>query len=69
MAHSAAVSKKPHKIEEPKAAYAAPKPAKAATASPKSTVPRGQMVDDAAFKKVADKIFSERKELLHKLAQ
>jgi len=62
------VSKKPHKVNEPQIPYAAKKPVKAAT-SLKSTVPGGQTVDDAAFKKVTDKIFSERKDLLHKLAQ
>ena len=30
---------------------------------------RVPQVDDIAFQKVADKIFAERKELLHKLAQ
>jgi hypothetical protein len=63
------VSKKPHKIEETKAPYAAKKPTKGAASSPKSTVQGGQAVDDAAFKKVTDKIFSESKALLHKLAQ
>lgn len=59
------MSKKPSKVEESQSSYAAKKPAKAAARAPKSTGP----ADDAAFKKVADKIFSERKELLHKLAQ
>jgi len=63
------VSKKPHKVNEPQIPYAAKKPVKVAAASLKSTVPGGQTVDDAAFKKVTDKIFSERKDLLHKLAQ
>lgn len=58
------MSKKPHKIEEPKAAYPAKKPAKAA---PAAASPR--QVDDAAFKRITDKIFTERKDLLRKLAQ
>ena len=58
------VSKKPHKIEEPKAAYPAKKPAKAA-----ATVAGPRQVDDATFKRIADKIFTERKDLLRKLAQ
>jgi hypothetical protein len=68
-AHCPGVSKKPRKVDEAATPYAAKKPVKVAAASPKSTVPGGQTVDAAAFKKVADKIFSERKELLHKLAQ
>lgn len=63
-AHCPGVSKKPHKIEEPKAAYPAKKPVKAASA------PAGpRQVDDAAFKRITDKIFTERKDLLRKLAQ
>jgi hypothetical protein len=61
------VSKKPRKVQEPTAPYTAKKPVKAAAL--KSTVPGGQTVNDAEFKKVTDKIFSERKDLLHKLAQ
>ena len=39
-----------------------------ATAPTRVKLERGDSAD-AVFKKVADKIFSERKELLHKLAQ
>ncbi len=62
--HFAPVSKKPHKVGEPKAAYAAKKPAKAAT--PASDAAGGEQ---AEFKRIADKLLTERKELLHKLAQ
>ena len=48
------MKKKPAKVEEAAAPYTAKKSGKA---------------DDAAFQKVADKIFVERKELLRKLAQ
>ena len=61
------VKKKPAKVEEPTTPYAAKKRAKAATS--KSAAPGVRQVEDAAFQKVADKIFSERKELLRKLAQ
>ena len=60
------VKKKPAKLEEPKAAYAAKKPAKAAPAPGQGSPSRA---DDATFRKITDKIFTERKELLHKLAQ
>ena len=65
--HIARVSKKPHKVEETAAPYAAKKPAKADASAPARTGERPP--DDAAFKKVADKIFIERKELLRKLAR
>lgn len=58
------MSKKPHKIEEPKAAYRAPKPAKGA-----ATAAGPRQVDDATFKRITEKIFTERKDLLRKLAQ
>jgi hypothetical protein len=58
-AHRAAVSKKVYKVEEPQAPYAAKPAAKAASRAP----------TDPAFKRIADKIFAERKELLRKLAQ
>ena len=60
------MSKKPHKVEEAATPYTARKPVKAAPAPTKSAV---RPADDATFKKIADKIFAERKELLHKLAQ
>ncbi len=60
-----ALVSKPRKAEEPQATYGAKKPAKAASSTklgPAST-------SDEAFKRVTDKIFTERKELLRKLAQ
>lgn len=62
--HFHAVNKKPHKVGEPKAAYAGKKPAKGTAVSPQ---PRP--LDDAAARRITDKIFTERKELLRKLAQ
>ena len=59
------VSKKPHKVQEATAPYTAKKPVKAAVA-PKTSA---ASADDAAFKRATDKIFTERKELLRKLAQ
>jgi len=56
------VSKKPPKVDEPQAPYAAKKPAK--RAAPKKADP-----GEAEFKRIANKLFTERKELLHKLAQ
>lgn len=61
---SAAVSKKPHKVEEAAPPYTAKQPVKAA---PAPTQPRPS--DDAAFQRITDKIFAERKELLRKLAR
>lgn len=57
------VKKKPTKIEEAKTAYAAKKPAKAAPAS------QTELAGDAEFRRITDKLFRERKELLSKLAQ
>jgi hypothetical protein len=62
------VSKKPHKIEEPKAAYPAKKPAKGAVPASKETAGTRYM-DDATFKKAADKVFKVHHELFRKLAQ
>lgn len=62
------MSKKPRKIEESAAAYSAKKPA-TKTLVPESVASTPRTIDKASFKKVTDKIFSERKELLHKLAQ
>jgi hypothetical protein len=59
------VSKKSSKVQEAAANYTAKKPVKAAL-SPK---PGPVSTSDQAFKRVTDKIFSERKELLHRLAQ
>jgi len=59
------VSKKPPKVGEASTPYAAKKPAKAVISPISNPAP----TDDAAFKRIADKIFTERKELLRKLAQ
>ncbi len=56
------MNKKPSKVAEPQAPYAAKKPAKKAAASKKS-------VPETEFQRIAGKLFKERKELLHKLAQ
>jgi hypothetical protein len=54
--------KKPTKAEEPASAY---QPARRAGAKG----PKAGRADESAFQKSLDKIFAERKELLHKLAQ
>jgi hypothetical protein len=59
------VSKKSSKVEEPTTAYIAKKPAKVAPV----TITGKADASDAAFKRATDKIFTERKELLRKLAQ
>lgn len=61
------MKKKPQKVEENTAPYVAkqPTPLKAAPKEDKGKPSSG----DAAFQKMADKIFFERKELLRKLAQ
>ncbi len=66
--HRAAVSEKPRKLGEPKATYAAKKPAKAAPA-PKSESSGVRYMDDASFKKASDKVFKVHHELFRKLAQ
>lgn len=67
-AHGPSVCKKPSKIEEPKAAYAAQKPAKAVPAA-KTEVGGVRTIDDATFKKASDKVFKTHSELFRKLAQ
>jgi hypothetical protein len=61
------VKKKPAKVGESPVPYVA-KPI-TLRAAVKTAAVGARQVDDAAFQKVADKIFAERKELLHKLAQ
>jgi hypothetical protein len=56
------VDKKPHKVEEPQAAYSAKKPAHTGPAPEKAP-------SAAEFDRIATKLLRERKELLHKLAQ
>lgn len=64
--HPFPVNKKPPKVGETQSPYTAKKAVVKAVASPKT----GSIsTDDAAFKRVTDKIFAERKELLRKLAQ
>lgn len=66
--HRASVSKKPRKVEEPQAPYAAKKPAKAAPV-PKTAAAGVRLMDDATFKKASDKVFKVHHELFRKLAQ
>ncbi len=54
------MSKKPSKVAESASSYAAKKPAKAAPAA------KG---GEPEFQRITGKLFKERKELLHKLAQ
>lgn len=63
------MSKKPHKVEEPKATYAAKKPVKVAVPAPNVQASGVRYMDDAAFKKAADKVFKVHHELFRKLAQ
>lgn len=55
------MSKKPSKVNEPQTPYTAKKPAKGES--------KKSATDDAELHRIATKIFSERKELLRKLAQ
>lgn len=59
------MSKKSSKVEEPTSAYGTKKPAKVAPV----TITGKANASDAAFKRATDKIFTERTELLRKLAQ
>jgi hypothetical protein len=59
---------KQRKVGEPAGTYTAKTPAKPASAA-KAATPQGRDLDDATAQKLADKIFSERKDLLRKLAQ
>ncbi len=63
------MSKKPHKVGEPKATYAAKKPAQAAVPAPKPESTGVRYMDDATFKKASDKVFKVHDELFRKLAQ
>lgn len=64
-AHGPGVSKKPHKIEEPKAAYPAKKPAKATAAQPGEI----RYATPEQARKAAAEVFEVHKELFRKLAQ
>lgn len=67
-AHRAAVSKKPSKVSEPQAPYAAKKPAKGESA-PKTEAGGVRYIDDATFQKASAKVFKTHAELFRKLAQ
>ena len=60
------MSKKPHKIEEPKAAYPAKKPAKAAPAAQPGEI---RYATPEQARKAAAEVFEVHKELFRKLAQ
>ena len=62
--HSAAVSKKPQKVEETAAPYAAKK-----ATQPAAPATKKAEAEDREFHRITGKLFKERKELLHKLAQ
>ncbi len=68
--HRAPVSKKPRKVEEPQAPYAAKKPAKAVAASaPVDQAPPIRYVDREAARKLTKDILDKRTDLFRKLAQ
>jgi hypothetical protein len=60
---------KPRKVQEPAGTYTAKKRVPKASSAPKTAAPQVRDLDDATAQKLADKIFSERKGLLRKLAQ
>lgn len=63
--HIPRVSKKPHKVEEPKAAYPAKKPAKVAPAMAGEI----RYATPAQTRKAAAEVFEVHKELFRRLAQ
>ena len=65
------MNRKPAKVEEPAGTYAAkaPKPATPAPVPTKQPAAAVRFLDDAKGRRLTDRIFSERKELLRKLAQ
>ena len=60
---------KPRKVQEPAGTYTAKKTAAKATPAPKTGEPHVRYVDDATFRKAADKVFKTHSELFRKLAQ
>jgi len=63
---------KPHKVEEPTGVYHVGKPSRARTKKvdqKAGQAPVIRYVDDATFRKAADKVFKVHSELLRKLAQ
>ena len=61
------MNKKPHKVGEPKSAYAAKKPVPAVTKTDQPGQTR--YMDDTTFKKASAKVFKVHHELFRKLAQ
>ncbi|MCM2273359.1 MAG: hypothetical protein NDI75_00985 [Candidatus Didemnitutus sp.] len=63
------MSTKPHKAEEPRAAYAA-KPAKSAAAASKPDLPGGvRYATPEQVRNATEKVFRVHKDLFHRLAQ
>jgi hypothetical protein len=62
---------KPRKVEEPAGTYSvsSKRPAKPSAPAPTAVKSEVRYLDSATAAKLADKIFSERRNLLHKLAQ
>jgi hypothetical protein len=69
--HLGLVMAKPRKIEEPASTYSASRKQaeKPSSPTPNTTTSGVRYLDSATAGKLADKIFTERKNLLHKLAQ
>lgn len=68
-AHLGPVSKKPRKVEETKSPYPATPAGGGGTASSLPATTAGGTAADQAFKKTVDRLFTERKDLLRRLAQ
>jgi hypothetical protein len=68
MAHGFAVSKKPHKVDEPASPYPAKKPAKKAAGSTDPSQPV-RYVDRDTARKLTQEILDKRQDLFRKLAQ
>lgn len=68
-AHCAAVSKKPHKVEEAATPYVAKKPAVPAAAPKTDQAGQIRYIDTGTARKLTAKIFKEHDELFRKLAQ
>jgi hypothetical protein len=67
--HLGSVSKKPHKIGEPKATYAAKKPVKAVPAPKKDQPQQIRYVDREIARKLTKDILDKHHALFRKLAQ
>jgi hypothetical protein len=68
-AHGPGVSKKPHKVGEPKTTYAAKKPAKAAAPSAANQDGQIRYIDPATARKLTKDILDKHHDLFRKLAQ